>query len=113
MDNELGPGGKYPVGMNWRSKLVDFIAGADMMIHDAMYTPDDIEQHRGWGHSSYSEAVTLAAEAQVKRLMLFHHRPERDDAGMDLVVESARGEAAGSGHAFDVTAAVEGMVLTL
>ena len=113
MDNELGPGGNYDVGVNWRSELVEFIAGVDLMIHDAMYTPDDIEQHRGWGHSSYSEAVTLAAEAQVKQLMLFHHRPERDDAGMDLLVEAARGEANRSGHAFEVFAAVEGMELTL
>ena len=113
MDNELGPGGHYEVSDNWRSELVEFTAGVDLMIHDAMYGPHDIEQHRGWGHSSYTEAVALAVEAEVKQLMLFHHRPERDDADMDLLVEAARGEANRSGHAFDVLAAVEGMQLTL
>ncbi len=113
MDNELGPGGEYDVGAGWRSRLTEFVNGADLLIHDAMYAPDDIEQHRGWGHSSYSEAVALAAQAQVKRLMLFHHRPERDDDAMDRLVAAARSEADRSGHQFEVVAAAEGMQLTL
>jgi phosphoribosyl 1,2-cyclic phosphodiesterase len=113
MDNELGPGGTYDVGPKWHAELVDFVAGADLMIHDAMYTPEDIDQHRGWGHSSYAEAVALAAEARVGRLMVFHHRPERDDDAMDQLMEAAQAEADRSGHTFEVLAAVEGMQLTL
>jgi phosphoribosyl 1,2-cyclic phosphodiesterase len=113
MDNELGPGGTYDVGPKWHTELVDFVAGADLMIHDAMYTPEDIDQHRGWGHSSYAEAVALAAEARVRRLMVFHHRPERDDEAMDQLMEAAQAEADRSGHTFEVLAAVEGMQLTL
>ncbi len=62
-DNELGSGGDYDVGPKWRRELVRFLKGVDVLIHDAMYTPDDLDQHRGWGHSSYAEAVALAAEA--------------------------------------------------
>ncbi|MDH3457945.1 MAG: MBL fold metallo-hydrolase [Gemmatimonadota bacterium] len=113
MDNELGPGGDYEVGAGWRSQLTDFIGGVDLLIHDAMYTPDDIERHRGWGHSCYSEAVTLAAQAQVGRLMLFHHRPERADDAMDHLLAAARSHAEQSGHHFEVIAAAEGMQLTL
>jgi ribonuclease BN (tRNA processing enzyme) len=113
MDNELGSGGEYEVGPRWRSELVDLIRGVELLIHDAMYTPEDIEQHRGWGHSCYTEAVALAAQAQVQQLMLFHHRPERDDAAMDLLVGAAKAEAEQSDHQFEVCAAVEGMQLTL
>ncbi len=112
-DNELGSGGDYDVGPRWRRKLVRFLEGVDVLIHDAMYTPDDLDQHRGWGHSSYAEAVTLAAEARVERLVLFHHRPEHDDAAIDNVVEAAQTAAEESGQTFEVIAATEGMQLTL
>lgn len=112
-DNELGGGHGYDVGPHWRAELVEFLAGVDVLVHDAMYTPDDVEQHRGWGHSSYAEAVTLAAEARVTRLMLFHHRPERDDAAMDDLVRAARAAARASGHEMEVLAATEGMQLVL
>jgi hypothetical protein len=45
--------------------------------------------------------------------VLFHHRPEHDDAAMDIVVEAAQAEAEETGHAFEVIAATEGMQLTL
>lgn len=112
-DNELGPGGNYDVGPNWRSEFIDFLAGVDLLIHDAMYRPDDLDQHRGWGHSSWEEAIDLAAEAAVERLVLFHHRPEHDDAAMDEVVEAAQSAVETRGLAFEVFAATEGMKLTL
>jgi phosphoribosyl 1,2-cyclic phosphodiesterase len=112
-DNELGSGGDYDVGPRWRSELVAFLDGVDVLIHDAMYAPGDLGQHRGWGHSSTLEAVHLAAEAQVGQLVLFHHRPEHDDATMDTLLEAARAEAAGTGRGLDVIAATEGMQLTL
>jgi phosphoribosyl 1,2-cyclic phosphodiesterase len=112
-DNELGPGGEYDMDDNWRAKLIDFVAGVDLLIHDAMYGPGDIGQHLGWGHSSYDEAVVLAAEARVKRLMLFHHRPERTDAEVDESVRAAQAHADRSGHSFEVIAAAEGMQLCL
>ncbi len=112
-DNELGGDHGYEVGPDWRAELVDFLDGVDLLVHDAMYTPDDIEQHRGWGHSSYTEAVALAVEARVRRLMLFHHRPERDDVAMDELVRAARTAARASGHDMEVLAATEGMQLVL
>ncbi len=112
-DNELGPGGSYEVGPQWRAEFVRFLRGVDLLIHDAMYLPADLDQHRGWGHSSYAEAVNLAAEAGCERLMLFHHRPEHDDAAMDAVVEAAQDEAQRTGQSLEVIAATEGMTLTL
>jgi phosphoribosyl 1,2-cyclic phosphodiesterase len=112
-DNELGSGGSYSEGPGWRRDLVAFAGGADVLIHDAMFTTEELDRHRGWGHSSHAEAVTLAADAGVKKLVLFHHRPERDDAGMDELVAAARALAARTARGLAVEAAVEGVVLTL
>jgi phosphoribosyl 1,2-cyclic phosphodiesterase len=112
-DSELGPGGRYDVGPGWRDELVRFLAGVDLLVHDAMYTPDDMDAHRGWGHSCYSEAVALAAEARVGQLWLFHHRPERTDTMLDAVVRAAQALADRSDHSFEVRAVGEGTQLSL
>jgi len=54
---------------------VAFLGGVELLIHDAMYTPEELEEHRGWGHSTFEEAVALAGDAGVKRLVLFHMSP--------------------------------------
>jgi len=112
-DNELGPGGHYEVSANWRRDFVTFLKGVDLLIHDAMYTPKELEQHRGWGHSTYEEAVTLAQEAGAKKLVLFHHEPEHGDDAMDGLVAAARKFAKARGGSFAVDAAQEGMKVTL
>lgn len=114
-DNELGPGGNYPVPASWRADFVAFLKGVDVLVHDAMYTPAELETHRGWGHSTYEEAVALAAEADVRRLVLFHHEPEHADATMDELVAAAQkvARARGGSRLVEVSAAQEGMQLTL
>jgi phosphoribosyl 1,2-cyclic phosphodiesterase len=112
-DNELGSGGDYGEPGTWRSDFVRFLGGVDVLIHDAMFTPEELSRHRGWGHSSDHEAVALAAEAGVRRLVLFHHRPERDDAAMDGLLRDARVAARAAKRSLEVTAAAEGEQLTL
>lgn len=112
-DNELGPGGHYEVRNTWRRDFVSFLDGVDLLIHDAMYTPQELERHRGWGHSTYEEAVTLAQEAGVKRLVLFHHEPEHSDEAMDGLLAAARRFAKKESRSLEVTAAQEGMKVTL
>jgi len=112
-DNELGSGGHYDIPATWRRDLVAFLADADLLIHDAMYTPEELEQHRGWGHSTSEEAVALAADAAVKRLVLFHHEPEHGDAEMDALLDGARRQIKQRSQAVEVLAAREGMTLTL
>ncbi len=114
-DNELGPTDNYPNRDQWWTELVDFIRGAKVLVHDATYTADEYQKHRGWGHSTYEDAVTLALAAGVDELVLFHHRPERSDEDVDRWVEASRAlvaERGGSG-ALRVTAAAEGMTLTI
>ena len=112
-DNELGPGGHYEVPSTWRKDFVAFLSGVDLLIHDAMYTPAELALHRGWGHSTYEEAVTLAQDTGAKRLVLFHHEPEHSDEMMDGLVKAARTFAKTDGRPVEVLAALEGMQVTL
>src|SRR5207245_2859712 len=112
-DHELGEGGHHSTPPLWRRQFVEFLQGVDLLIHDAMYTPEELEVHRGWGHSTWAEAVGLAAEAKVKRLVLFHHEPEHDDQTLDELLAAARREAERRGGPAEVLAAQEGMHLTV
>jgi len=112
-DNELGPGGSYDTPPSWRRDLVQFLDRVDLLVHDAMYTPAELETHRGWGHSSYEEAVELAAEAGAKQLVLFHHEPEHDDGALDELVAAARRLAQRRGAPAEVAAAQDGLELSL
>src|SRR5215207_4069940 len=108
-DNELGPGGTYEVPPDWRARLVEFVQGADILIHDAMYLDQIIQARAGWGHSTPRQAVDLAREGRCRRLILFHHEPEHDDAALDLLVEDTKGYAAQVAPTLMVEAAVEGL----
>ena len=52
---------------------------ADLLIHDAQYTPDELKEKKGWGHSSWEQAGEVAEQARVKRLALFHHDYDHTD----------------------------------
>ncbi|HUV49649.1 MAG TPA: MBL fold metallo-hydrolase [Anaerolineae bacterium] len=83
-DNELGF--VHPGGLSYKDYL-EFSSGADLLIHDAEYTPDDYENYIGWGHSEYTRVLDLAFEAGVKKLGLFHLNQERTDREMDDIVK--------------------------
>ena len=112
-DNELGTGGSYDVPADWRSRLVKFLTGVDLLIHDGMYSDELLRTRAGWGHSSPAEAVSLAAECGAKRLVLFHHEPDNDDAAVDRLLSGARAAAMRSAPTLVVDAAMEGLTFTL
>lgn len=70
--------------------LLEHVSGADLLIADAQYTPEEYAQRVGWGHSTWLEAAKIAAEVNVKRLILFHHDPLRDDDSLSKIVSLAR-----------------------
>jgi phosphoribosyl 1,2-cyclic phosphodiesterase len=74
----------------WYRDLVSFCAGADLLLHDAMYTDAEYQRFRGWGHSSIPQAVRLAEDAGVRRLHLFHHAPDRTDAELERIAAELR-----------------------
>jgi CheY-like chemotaxis protein/phosphoribosyl 1,2-cyclic phosphodiesterase len=90
---------------------VEFLAGADLVIHDAQYTLGEYPGKLSWGHSPAELAVDFAIAAGVKRLALFHHDPLRDDAAVDQLVEICRRRAVAS--RLDIFAAAEGQTIEL
>ena len=67
-------------GENIDMRIVDFAIGADLLVHEAQYTAKELESHRGWGHSSYEQALKVAKLADVGYLVMTHHDPDHDDA---------------------------------
>jgi len=72
------------------SILRDHAEGADVLIYDAQYSPEEYESKRGWGHSTWLEAARVARDCHVKQLVLFHHDPGHDDGTVQNFVDQAR-----------------------
>jgi len=60
-------------------KLLRFFLGADILVHDTQYTEKEYAGHLGWGHTSFEQAINNANKARVKKLICFHHDPNRKD----------------------------------
>jgi phosphoribosyl 1,2-cyclic phosphodiesterase len=85
--------------------LKKLAAGADILIYDAQYTPEEYPAKVGWGHSTWAAGAELARAAGVPQLVLFHHDPGRSDAQLDAL------EADAARHLPGTIAAREGLVL--
>lgn len=70
--------------------LREFSEGADLLIYDAQYTPEEYEKYRGWGHSTWLEATQVASDAGVGRLILFHHDPSHGSKKIREIVHQAQ-----------------------
>ena len=89
------------------------ITRADILIHDAQYTAEEYRARIGWGHSCIEAVVRLAAATGVRRLVLFHHDPDREDAEVDRMQTHARRLAAELNPQLVVDAAREGLTFRL
>jgi len=89
------------------ARLVDVSRGADLLIYDSQYTPEEYEGHMGWGHSTWLQATRVAAAAGVKELVLFHHDPSHSDSTMFSILDQAQREFQ------NTTLAVEGMSIAV
>jgi phosphoribosyl 1,2-cyclic phosphodiesterase/FixJ family two-component response regulator len=96
-----------------RTKMIEFLQGCDVVILDTQYTDEEYAQHIGWGHSSLSSVVSLALDAEVRQLLLFHHDPNHDDEMIDKMVEQARALVKKSGKTLEVDGAREGAEILL
>jgi CheY-like chemotaxis protein len=91
----------------------EFMADADLVIHDAQYTPEEYGPKKTWGHSPYDYVVRIAAAAGVRRLALTHHDPGHDDKFVADIERRARTLAGQLGTGLDVFCAYEGCELVL
>ena len=89
---------------------IAFLAGADLLIHDAQYTAEEYPAKVGYGHSTIDYVAGVAIEAGVRRLSLFHHDPLRTDDALDEIVASLRSCAR---PGLEIFAAAEGQVVEL
>jgi phosphoribosyl 1,2-cyclic phosphodiesterase len=110
---EMSPEQAKKAAIDERISLVEFLKGSDILILDAQYTDAEYESHVGWGHGSVFSAVSLALDAEVRRLLLFHHDPGHDDAKVDAMVDDARRLISESGKALEVHGAREGEEVVL
>lgn len=90
-DNEL----LFDHGANMNfDAYVQVCRRADLLIHDAQFTCDEYICRKGWGHSSWKQALELAITAQVQQLGLFHHDADRTDIQIEGIVEECKRNAA-------------------
>ncbi|MGD9486964.1 MAG: MBL fold metallo-hydrolase [Calditrichaceae bacterium] len=99
--------GNYVYRVNWKNKalvyatdveeysggdqrLITFSKDADFLIHDAQYTEEQYKSFNGYGHSSFVMACDAAKQANVKKLLLFHHDPNNDDDVLYEIEKDAR-----------------------
>lgn len=95
-------------GVDWSDRnMVTLAKDSDLFVVDAQYTPEELPNHAGWGHSSWRQAMQTALDAGVKRVVLYHHDPYHEDAQVEKILEEAR-----KLHP-DVIAAREGLEITL
>lgn len=88
--------------------------GADVLIHDCTYTPEDRAERMGRGFSSIAEATQAAIDAGVKKLVMFHYDQDYSDDMVDALAERARRMLdEGGGQAIELVPAREGLTLTV
>lgn len=94
-------------------RIYEFSRNADVLIHDTTYTPEEYCDHIGWGHSHFLFTLKVAAQGNVKKLVLFHHEPTHSDDMVDDILRRCKEEIRSQKYAFDCIAAAEGMELQI
>ncbi|MDP9267954.1 MAG: response regulator [Acidobacteriota bacterium] len=102
----LASGGSSPNPMDL--ELARFAENAELLISEAQYTEEEYAQKKGWGHSTFLDALERAAQAKVKRLAIFHHDPSHDDAFLDRTLEFCQQTIADRKYTFACFLAQEG-----
>jgi phosphoribosyl 1,2-cyclic phosphodiesterase len=97
-------------GLDIAPAVLDLCDGADLLIHDAQYTPEEFALKAHWGHCTIDYAMHIAKEAAVRRLALFHHDPSHDDEFIDRVLRVCQDKAASMGLE-EALAAHEGLTV--
>ena len=71
-------------------RLIDFCQDANLLIYDSQYTPEELKQKMGWGHSTHIAAAHLAKKANVRKVMLYHHDPSHSDSMLAQMEQEAK-----------------------
>ena len=82
---------EHPIG-HLNHHVIENANNSDILIHDAQYTNEELSSHKGWGHSSWQQAVQVAKDANAKQLILYHHDPYRSDDDLAKIELDAQKE---------------------
>ena len=91
--------------------VVELAKDADALIHDGQYLDTDFKP--GWGHSTIATALDVARRAHTKRLVLYHHDPDRTDDALDRIGADTQRAADAAGGGIEIIVAKEGAELSL
>ncbi len=105
-DAGYGPAGPSP-------EALALYHGADLLIHDSTYTPEDRARYPHRGLASVTEAVGAAVTAGVRKLALFHYDQDYTDAEVDRLVERGRRALDEARATVELCAAIEGATITV
>ena len=94
-----------------REGLVELCRGADLVVYDTQFTPEEYASKPHWGHSTPNDAIAVALDAKCKSLALYHHAPARSDDELDAILSEHRQRLSGSD--LDLIAAYEGLEVSL
>ncbi len=95
-------------------EVLELYTGADVLLHDCTYTPEDQKTRRNRGFSSLTEAASAAVSAKAKHLVMFHYDQDYSDEHIDQLYASCRAELDKlGGQSIELSAAAEGMHIEL
>ncbi len=108
-DHEPALGNGIPNDSKWISGF-DLAKDADLLLHDAQYSPEEYQIRIGWGHTSMDDVLFFASKAGVKNLLLTHHDPSHSDEILNNLFEDLKKR---NEYPFRYKLAAEGMVIDL
>jgi phosphoribosyl 1,2-cyclic phosphodiesterase/DNA-binding NarL/FixJ family response regulator len=94
-------------------KMAEFLRDVDALILDSQYDATEYNSHVGWGHGCVEDCVAVALQARAKKLFLFHHDPDHDDAKLDAMAAHAREIVTSQKASLQVEIAREGAAIEL
>lgn len=92
---------------------IEFLEGADLVIHDAQYTDCEYPKRRGWGHSPVEYVSEVGQLAGVKQMAFTHHDPCRTDAGVDEIAHAVQHDLRAVGSPMHMFPAADGLLIEL
>ncbi|OGL46785.1 MAG: hypothetical protein A2149_06630 [Candidatus Schekmanbacteria bacterium RBG_16_38_11] len=86
--------------------LLKIAKDTDVIVYDCNFTDEEYSgangfPHTGWGHSTWTQGIKLAKEANVKKFIIFHHDPDHDDDFIEDLERKAKKEFKESYAAFE------------
>jgi phosphoribosyl 1,2-cyclic phosphodiesterase len=104
----VGPG---PDGLGERhAAALELARDTDALVHDSQYTLEEFEVRANFGHSTFEYTIDLGRQAGARRVVLFHHDPDRTDDDLDRIVAGLQDR---HGEQIEIVAATEDLVLRI